>query len=394
MGSGIPVEPKTTITEQAALRLRVAAMRRALEQMPEAIAHIQAIDASLAGRLKERSEMRAREIASTLRTFNLGDRMALESELRAAAERIQETFAFFAAAAARTVGLDQGITSVALKWADELSRLAELPRVAVVIPGVADFTVMTSSIIRLQVPGDGIWGLPVAVHEYGHFAAAHLVQRAPVDSITRSILPVEDMLHRAGVSAELPRHYRLGHELFADAFAAATAGPAYTHYYLRYCLSSMTPGNGTHPSAARRIRTQFAVLRRLADADPTGFLDSEVKTLHDVQAALPDMTGAPADGPADDALDHLERDVIRLAVEDPSLRRVAYGDHLTAWRLAEDALLAKGRFSIAQIVNAAWHARAVIERGFTNSEQAVARIDEISGRAFDLLGNAKGDTDG
>ena len=52
--------------------------------------------------------------------------------------------------------------------------------------------------------------------------------------------------------------------------------------------------------------------------------------------------------------------------EDESLRSVVYVDHLPAWRLAEKSLQADWRGTIAQIVNAAWHARFVIERDVTD----------------------------
>ena len=397
MAGEISSGPDITTAEQVARRLRIAAALEAVGRTQSAIALIQETDPLLASRLRTRSAQQAKEITRRLRALDPGDRESCEAELRAAQALAQETLAFLAAAGARKTGLDQGITDLAMDWADQVSHDARLPRIAVVLPAVTDFTVMTGSIIKLRVPGDGIWGLPVAMHEYGHFAAAHLTQRMEVGAIMRSTLPAEDMSYQAAESAQAALPYTLGHELFADAFAAAVAGPAYTHYHLRYGPPLSQPGTDSHPSALRRVRTQLGVLKRLARRNE--FLRSEIDILQDVKtaalAAAPAVAAVPsAQEPFSARLDQLEEDFIRLVTGDESLRSVVYVNHLPAWRLAEKSLQADCRGTIAQIVNAAWHARFVIERDVSDSREAAARIAEISDKASDLLAHARGATDG
>ncbi len=388
MASESPARPMAAVSKRGDLHLRVIAMQQALERTRAAMPVIRRLDPRLASRLGARSENRTGEVIASLQAANPDDLADCERRLRAGAELVEETLAFLAAAGARRAGLDQGITTFALKWLDELSDVSELPQVAVVIPAVTDITGMTTSIVRLRIPCDGIWGLPVAVHEYGHFVAAHLIRRQTVEAITRSVMPVEDLLHSASTAAERPVLYAHGQELFADAFAAATAGPAYTHYCIRYRFSPAAGRTDTHPSALRRVHTQLTVLNQIASTDPSGYLASEVSVLERRWAAALAATGAPPDEPDDAELDKLENDLITLVIEDETLSRVIYGDHLSACELAERWLQAEEHITIAHIVNAAWHARSMIEREAGDTGQAVAQINTISARAYDLLGKA------
>ena len=158
--------------------------------------------------------------------------------------------------------LDQGITDLALNWADQVSRDAGLPRIAVVLPAVTDFTVMSGSIIKLGVPGNGVLeGLP------GRHARVRALRRRAPDAADggrhdhAERPPAKEKLYQAAESAQAALPYTLGHELFADAFAAAVAGPAYTRYHLRYGPPLGQPaGNGHAPvrPAARPHATRRA----------------------------------------------------------------------------------------------------------------------------------------
>jgi hypothetical protein len=384
-------DPTTAVPEGAALNLRVMAMRRTLELARAAIPLVKKLDPLLADRLGERFERRADEITASLRVIDPHNLEECERRLGEGEDLVGETLAYLAAAGARSVGLDQGTTTLALRWLDQLSAAMGLPKVAVVIPAVTEITGMVSSVMRLRVPSDGVWGLPVAVHEYGHFVAAHLTRRQIVEAVTRSVTPVEDLLHRASTNAERPVLYAHGHELFADAFAAATAGPAYTHYCIGYRFSPATVPTATHPSTARRIRVQLAVLNQMASADPTYYLSSEVLALQKRWDGMFAAAGVPPNVPADSELDQLESDLVSLVLEDEILKRVLYDDHMSASALAERELQTEERFTVAHIINAAWSARSLVERTVTDPGEAAERINILAARAYNLLGKVIAD---
>jgi hypothetical protein len=243
---------------------------------------------------------------------------------------------------------------------------------------------MVSSVVRLRLPSDGVWGLPVAIHEYGHFVAANVADRAIVNMLPRTVLPVEDLLSR---DTERPKLYWYGHELFADAFAAATVGPAYTWYCTRFRFSpaGVAPADSaTHPPAALRVRTQLAVLDQLAADDPARYLPAEViklRTLWDSEVVN-----------ADPALEQLERDIVTFVLENERLKRVRYGDDAQARQLAAARLEpGSGRPEIVHILNAAWYLRSSEEDGIDDAGRREARSDSLGDLARALLERATAD---
>jgi hypothetical protein len=382
------------VSASDAISLRLAALERTLELAHGAIPVVTELDPALAGRLTDVLAKRTAEVTAGLTDAAQGDSTERTRRLTAGQNLIEETLAFLGAAAARKIGLDQGITTLAMSWLDQLSAALDLPPVAVVIPATTEVTGMTSSVVRLRIPSDGVWGLPVAVHEYGHFVAAHLTRRQQVENVTRTVMPVEDLLHGAGTKHgtdtedSRPVLYWHGHELFADAFAAATAGPAYTHYCLRYRFLPTDKATATHPSSARRVRIQLAVLDALAGADDTGYLSAE---LTDLRARWTgDLANAevPPDIPADSDLDRLERDIVSLALGDATLKRIHYGDHLSAYALAEAGLHDDRQPSAVHVINAAWRARCLAERRTDDPAEVDCMISSLSDAAYALLERA------
>ena len=142
-----------------------------------------------------------------------------------------------------------------------------------------------------KLPSDGIWGLPVVVHEYGHFVASVLQSREDIGGMPEGVVLVERRLFAKANEEELPRLYWHGHELFADAFATAVTGPAHAEYCIRYRFDPFqaheSPPPHSHPTPARRMRIQFAVLDTLAMADDSGYLAQDVGTLAYVLVGSP-----------------------------------------------------------------------------------------------------------
>ena len=372
-----------------AIELKVAAMRRALERAREAIPQVTEIDAALGQRLRSRFALLADGADSSLRTLDPSNREDSHKRLRKGQDLIAETLGFLAAASARRISLDDGMTSLAQNWLDMLSDAAGLPQIAVVIPAPSEFTGMVTQVVRLRLPVDGVWGLPVAIHEYGHFVASQMARRAERDGIERTVVPVEDLLHSTASKEDLPILYWHGHEVFSDAFAAATAGPAYTHYCIRYRFDPLTAHEvtATHPSAVRRVRVQLTVLDALASEDQGGFLKGEVAGLRRRWRAGLEAGGVDPGEARDPALDQLENDLVQLLLADEALRRIRYRDHAAARALAEQPLDRQRQPpSVAHALNAAWFRRQAIEKDETDPHVVTRRVDEVAQATKQFVG--------
>ena len=318
---------------------------------------------------------------SSLETLDPANREDSRKRLQKAQDLIAETLGFLAAASARRINLDDGMTSLAQDWLDTLSDAAGLPQIAVVIPAPSEFTGMVTQVVRLRLPVDGVWGLPVAIHEYGHFVAAQMARRAERDGIERTVIPVEDLLHSTASKEDLPLLYWHGHEVFSDAFAAATAGPAYTHYCIRYRFDPLTAHEvtATHPSAVRRIRVQLTVLDMLASKDRGGFLIGEVAGLRRRWLAGLEANGVDPGEAPDPQLDPLENELVQLLLADEDLSRIRYSDHAAARALAEQPLDQQRQApSVTHALNAAWCRRQAIEKDEADPYVIARRVDDVA----------------
>jgi hypothetical protein len=372
-----------------AIELKVAAMRRALEHARDAIPQVTRIDAELGRRLRSRFALLADAADSSLESLDPSNREDGHKRLRQGQDLIAETLGFLAAASARRINLDDGMTSLAQDWLDTLSDTAGLPQIAVVIPAPTEFTGMVTQVVRLRLPVDGVWGLPVAIHEYGHFVASQMARRADRDGIERTVIPVEDLLHSTASKEDLPLLYWHGHEVFSDAFAAATAGPAYTHYCIRYRFDPLTAHEvtATHPSAARRVRVQLTVLGALARNDRGGFLAGEVAGLRKRWLTGLEASGVDPGEAPDPALDQLENDLIQLLLADEALSRIRYRDHAAARALAEQPLDQQRQPpSVAHALNAAWCRRQAIEKDETDAHVIARRVDAVAEATKQFVG--------
>lgn len=366
-----------------ALELRTTAMLRALEQAREAVPAVAELDETLGERFTPRFNQLAGEVHDGL--TNGHDR---EAALKKGEDLVAETLAFLGGAAARKFRLDRGVTSLADAWLDQLSTAATLATVGVVIPASTEFTGMLTHVVRLRLPSDGIWSLPVAVHEYGHFVASVLTVRDTREAVTASFVPVEELAHGSATRKELPRLYWHGHELFADALAAAVAGPAYTRYCIdyRFAPAGAQTATATHPEPARRIRIQLAVLEKLARHDASGaYLQGEADAIRATWSAALDGAGVPVDPEPDADLDPLEERLMAI-LDEPKLAAIRYVDQLGAEDLAnrlmdDDATAA----SVPIALNAAWVRRRKLKHPDTAQLDAIAAacerlVREVLGR--------------
>ena len=359
------------------LSLRMTSMRAALERARDTLPRLAELDAQLAERLNRRFSLLTEDFEERAARALDGEAVTLLAE---GEELIGETVAVLGGAAARHYRVDEGLTSIALAWLDWLSDRQDLPRVTAVVPAIGELTGMVTRVVRLRVPFDGIWGLPVAVHEYGHFLAAVRDETTYSGGVPKRKLPVEEALY---AESEKPLNYRHGHELWADMVASFVAGPAYTDYCLRYRFDPATADlpSATHPPTARRMRVQFTVLERLAKEDKSGYLQGELARLRQSWADALKAAGSTGAIQADDVLDELERVLDAFAAD--CLRPIQYGHHARANALSEARLDECGDdLTATHILNAAWIARR--SGSLTTSEvarKATKLLHEVLGIA-------------
>jgi hypothetical protein len=114
----------------------------------------------------------------------------------------------------------------------------------ITLPGDREQLTTRSSIIHLTFPQVSVWDLPIVLHEYGHAVAPEIR-----DELGQSPLQV-----MCDAAASMVERSHLG-ELFADAFATWTCGPAFacTLVVLRFdpTAKEATQDLSTHPSHAR-----------------------------------------------------------------------------------------------------------------------------------------------
>lgn len=133
----------------------------------------------------------------------------------------------------------------------------------------ANFFTETTGLVRLPFPDYGIWNLPIAVHELGHFVGPRVpdgVGGFPFEAILRK--KEQDNSKQEGPAqlspAALAQQVSHLKELFSDIFAAYALGPAYACSCLLLRFNPQDDAacedNATHPSQAKRAH---AILKTL-----------------------------------------------------------------------------------------------------------------------------------
>jgi hypothetical protein len=206
----------------------------------------------------------------------------------------REYLAFAQGELARQAGLDGGVLQIADAFIAELSQRVKVRWDPLTVLAETEWYGEEAQIIRLRFPEASIWNLPVAAHEFGHFAGPRLETRTFTGRTWDLSYPVADMLRR-----ELGRgriEWSRAHEYFADAFAVYLAGPAYACACLLLRFDPGVPNSDgpTHPSYAKRAYLMARTLEKMDQADATTFYVGVVRQLRERWRAS--MTEAAADG--------------------------------------------------------------------------------------------------
>jgi hypothetical protein len=166
----------------------------------------------------------------------------------------EEALAFVGGLQARSLGLDGRCCDLADQLIQSIgSDLVAPYSAAITLPAASEYMDVLSAVIRVRYPSRGVWDLPIALHEFGHYlaAATGTWTLSPHAVIARE----REKSRSEGAHAE---------ELWADAFATYVAGPAYA----AAALSRLNPVRAdvdasTHPSATKRSLVMFNTLNHL-----------------------------------------------------------------------------------------------------------------------------------
>ncbi|MCA1691674.1 MAG: hypothetical protein LC733_05535, partial [Actinobacteria bacterium] len=308
-------------------------------------------------RLTARIEEQIRLIERDLASNDAGKRA---DAIKRAESLTTEVLEYLAGAAASYSGLASPVHGVALLWVDKLSTDLVLPPVGLVVPSAREFLGTLAQVIRLRVPDDGIWGLPVAVHEYGHFVATELrYRRIGDDDLPVAEALVEDRLRE--LSPDNPLRFRLGHEIFADLFATYVAGPSYLHYCIRHRFEPAREPEPGHPQARRRVAASLSMLDAMATRPGGDSLVPIAEYLRTQWSEACSVVGLATE-PAEDELGIFVEELSGVVLNDAKLAYVAYKTHLPARMLGERLRRNEAVYGpVAVVLNAAWSARVSAE---------------------------------
>lgn len=231
--------------------------------------------------------MRIENLRSTTRNGNVaaGFWETLQANGEKCTTLFGECLGFLQASRARGHDVDADLCEIADALLDELSELTRIKWGRFTVLATEEFFLDLAQIIRLRFPFSGIWDLPVAAHEFGHFVAGRLNVARPDGS---RYLPFQDEKKNFR-----EQHMDLGEEwmfyleeYFADVFATYVLGPAYacTCLLLRFDpASAHVESDKRHPSYAKRAYAILQTLRRMnGEEDSRG----DFKNPSDVLAGL------------------------------------------------------------------------------------------------------------
>jgi hypothetical protein len=196
---------------------------------------------------------------------------ALEPQREDAAKLRREVFALVQGVLFNEAELDGRLVEVARHLLAGLSRRSNLEDV--VVPTVSpesESLNRTLELVRLRIPSQAVWELPICVHEFGHHVARALgaarserSDRSPIEVYVEGETAFEAQLSDSNLEVARSRLQ----ELFADAYATYAVGPAYPIACIvcRIPANRVTKASSSHPSWLRRVYLMAATLDAMSD---------------------------------------------------------------------------------------------------------------------------------
>ena len=178
---------------------------------------------------------------------------------------LKECLEFVQGALARRAGMDFGICRIADALLMDISHRSDISWTRFTMLAVGEFFHDMSEIIRLRFPDSTIWSLPIACHEFGHFAEQRISERYA----GQTRYPIQQILEQERFNDA--KNIPFLRELFADLFATFALGPSYACTCI---LTRFDPGQAyvdgdEHPSAAKRAYFILAALDKMNKSEIT-----------------------------------------------------------------------------------------------------------------------------
>lgn len=245
----------------------------------------------------------------------------------------------------------------------ELSQACSLGR-PIIAPDVDNSFTEFVQIIRLRFPPVGIWDVPVAAHEFGHFAAYRLTA-SPDDGLRRPQAFSEFVTqylaeNNKNLDAEKKKWTFWLNEFFADMFATYVLGPGFaaSSLLLRFdIVLAYSEDDPLHPSYADRAAAILYTLQRM-DLESKGQFNKALAWLTKQWEGLLCFAATPHElAPA--------RELARQLY--PVVRKLAPHAQYTNWDFAVKELRfvvgppykdPQREFSPRDLLNAAWLAHS------------------------------------
>jgi len=259
---------------------------------------------------------------------------------------VRECLALVEGSLMRAQGFDGGLCPIADALLDEFNEASQLGWKSFTLPADGESFADLAEIIRLRFPVTGIWDLPIAAHEFGHFAAGKMQPRSG-ESTFSSLEDYRKELQDAGIERYLD-------EFFADAAGTFALGPA----FVRSCLfrrfqpmHAEVQKDECHPSFGRRAYFILEILRRMG---------SSVKEYRVVCDTAGDRWRRAVEAAGKKVVDS-DENLKKLAGDLYAfLKDCARNLEYTRWDRANSLsvqLVWKSDVSLADVLNAAWITR-------------------------------------
>ena len=282
-----------------------------------------------------------------------------------AARLRKEVFALVQGVLFNESALDGRLVEVARHLLAGLSRRSNLEDV--VVPTVSpesESLNRTLELVRLRIPSQAVWELPICVHEFGH----HVTRALGAARSERSVKPpielyIED---EAAFEAQLSNstlevaRSRL-HELFADAYATYAVGPAYPIACItcRIPADRVTRATASHPSWLRRVYLMAATLDAMSDT--TGLERYRMAADRSVRPLWRQLTGGalPEEGMGQ-YLTEMARRIVTDLLRRHAANELLYagGDQVMSitsmLAQSQDSAALPSGTAVTHVLNAAW----------------------------------------
>jgi hypothetical protein len=355
----------------AALAYRLGALEHEIKQVREGLAGLadrdpdlhQRIGLGLGNRLGSLESSRAAMAGAP----GAGEDWTGLRDLRGRAGGLfDEALAVIQSSLVRDLGLDGGLIGIAERMLTQIDG-RRFGWNGVCVLSEHEFSYgYEARTIRLPFPEFSLASLPLAAHEFGHFAGPEIRRELEGGSPQDAVNPFRDLLRSKWLGDDDgPRHWldwHHAHEAFADIFATYTVGPAYPYacITLRFDPAAAREQTDWHPSPVKRVRLMVLTLKEMDDPDPlkaafAGIVKDIERRWAGNRAAAGD-TGA-RDAPLLEWADSAFAELFPI-MRDNDLPDFAYTGFERAQTLAPalrgDAPVLADGLSIADVLNAAW----------------------------------------